>query len=142
MKRGKFIKNIGLLFGAVTLAPAVVVKAIGSVKEKALSIVTGFRIDHSNKIIYIGDGKKTVSIDEFHKWIRENANEAILTKGDARSTDHLITLNEPYHIDDATAANLRDGSISQKGGSEIYVSGPLIIGTTKRTLGENYYFNN
>lgn len=128
MKRGTFIKNLGLLFGAVTIAPTIVVKAIGNIKEKVVGIAAHFRIDHSKKIIYVGGNNKTISVLEFHKWLQTQTDEVERGDDDIRyypstkSTDNIITLREPYHIDTVTAEKLTDGSIIQKGGKELYTS--------------------
>ena len=71
------------------------------------------------------------TVIEFHRWLQGLADDASSTGNDdelditdntpsARSTDNIITLNEPYNIDAASSQYLFDGSIIQNGGDDVY----------------------
>jgi len=67
---------------------------------------------------------------EFHRWLMNKADDATAGNDDLmditfpepsdRSTDNIITLLDPYNIDDAMAEQLFDGSITQDNGDTMY----------------------
>jgi hypothetical protein len=79
-----------------------------------------FCISHNGDIRYSGDGTTTYTIDEFHSWLIERAEELEqqaqrpLLVPSERSTDNIITLNYPFNIDEHTARYLVDGSVVQE----------------------------
>jgi len=100
-----------------------------------MAIADDFKIETNGDIRYIGAdhgqaGAGYYTVLEFHRWLQDLADDASASGDDLlditddtpsdRSTDNIITLFDPYNIDDATAEHLYDGSIIQDDGDEIY----------------------
>jgi len=100
-----------------------------------MAIADDFSIDTNGDIRYIGAnhgqaGAGYYTVLDFHRWLQDLADDASASGDDLlditdetpsdRSTDNIITLFEPYNIDDATAEHLFDGSIIQDNGDTIY----------------------
>lgn len=100
-------------------------------------VATDWTIDRqTGDIRYTGDlhngtAPSYATVIEFHRWLQGLADDASSTGNDdelditdntpsARSTDNIITLNEPYNINDASSQYLYDGSIIQNGGDDVY----------------------
>lgn len=100
-----------------------------------MAIADDFSIASNGDIRYVGAdhgqaGAGYYTVIEFHRWLQDLADNASSSGDDIlditddtpseRSTDNIITLYDPYNIDDKASEHLFDGSIIQKGGDEIY----------------------
>jgi len=100
-----------------------------------MAIAADFSISSSGDIRYIGAahgqaGAGYYTVLEFHRWLQDLADDASASGDDLlditddtpsdRSTDNIITIYDPYNIDDVTAEHLYDGSIIQSNGDTIY----------------------
>jgi len=107
-----------------------------------MAIGDDFSISADGDIRYTGTTVNYTVID-FHRWLGDLMDDAqavgndILDITDAtaseRSTDNIITLNQPYNIDDVAMEHLYDGSIIQDGGAEIY-DGILVFAAANTPL--------
>ena len=99
---------------------------------------TDYSIATNGNIRRTGTATTQNTVLEFHQWLANKMDDAqavgddILDitsdTADDRKTDQILTLNSPFNIDDTVARFLYDGSITQKGGDEVY-SGALFLGT-------------
>lgn len=104
-----------------------------------MAIVDDFAIDSAGAITHVS-GSTNYTVLALHRWLQDLADDAQASVGDLidittstpseRSTDNIITLNSPFNIDDTAAQYLYDGSISQKGGDEIY-AGLVVVGAVE-----------
>jgi hypothetical protein len=100
-----------------------------------MAIDTDISVASNGNIRYTGSAHGTAgagyyTVIEFHRWLQDLADNASASGDDLlditndtpseRSTDNIITLYNPYNIDDTLAEHLYDGSIIQKDGDEIY----------------------
>jgi hypothetical protein len=102
-----------------------------------MAIGADFEIQADGDIRHVS-GSSTYTVLEFHRWLQGLADDAAASGDDImditeltpseRSTDTIITLLEPYNIDDVAAQYLYGGSISQKDGDELY-SGLQVLGS-------------
>ena len=76
-------------------------------------------VDHDSETEF-GPLPKTHTVLEFHRWLQDLADDEysessvidITTETPStRSTDNLITLHDPYYIDENTAKFLDDGTL-------------------------------
>ena len=85
----------------------------------------------------------THEVLELHRWLMGLLDNSTSSGDDylnvtngiipsSRSTDNIITLNSPYNIDDTAAERFYNGSISQKGGDDLY-SGLQVVGSVAST---------
>ena len=95
-----------------------------------MAIAADFEIQNDKDIRYTGSTNNYTVLD-FHKWLRDNADNATPATSDdfmditrptpsEKSFDTIINLINGFNIDDATAQHLYGGSIIQTGGAEIY----------------------
>ena len=94
-----------------------------------MAIADDISVASNGDIRYTGSGDNYTVI-AFHRFLQDLADNASSAGDDLlditddtpseRSTDNIITLYEPYNIDDDLAQHLYDGSIIQKNGDEIY----------------------
>lgn len=97
----------------------------------------------------------TYTVLELHRWLQDLADDAAASGDDLvditsatpseRSTDNIITLNDPYNIDDDAAEYFYDGSVTQDGGDEVY-SGLVVVGsvassTTLKIVQNNVFYD-
>lgn len=102
-----------------------------------MSIGDDFEIQADGDIRHVA-GTATYTVLELHRWLQALADDAAASGDDImditeltpseRSTDTIVTLLEPYNIDDNAAQYLYGGSISQKDGDELY-SGLQVLGS-------------
>lgn len=85
----------------------------------------------------------THEVLELHRWLMDKLDNSTSSGDDlldvtnaiipsTRSTDNIITLNSPYNIDDTAAERFYNGSITQKGGDDVY-SGLQVVGSVAGT---------
>lgn len=101
-----------------------------------MAIGDDFSIASNGDIRYTGT-TVNYTVLAFHQWISGLQDDAQASGDDLadittdtisdRSTDQIITLNSPFNIDKTAARHLYDGSISQKGGDDLY-SGLRVLG--------------
>lgn len=83
-------------------------------------------------------GTSTHEVIELHRFLMGLLDDTTATDDDlvdvsngiipsARSTDQIITLNQPYNIDDTVAERFYGGSITYNGGDDVY-SGLQVVG--------------
>ena len=94
-----------------------------------MSIATDISVAGNGDIRYTGS-TANFTVIEFHRFLQDLADDASSSGDDLlditdttpsdRSTDNIITLYDPYNIDDDLARHLYDGSIIQDGGDIIY----------------------
>jgi len=94
-----------------------------------MAIADDFSVALNGDIRYTGT-TANYTVIEFHRYLGALMDDAAASGDDllditnatasARSTDNIITLNEPYNIDWVAAQHLYDGSVVQDGGDTIY----------------------
>jgi hypothetical protein len=94
-----------------------------------MAIADDISVATNGDIRYTGT-TNNYTVIEFHRFLQGLADNASSSGDDLlditddtpseRSTDNIITLYQPYNIDDTLAQHLYDGSIIQKNGDEIY----------------------
>jgi len=104
-----------------------------------VAIVDDFAIDGAGAITHVS-GATNYTVLQLHRWLQDLADDAQATVGDLidittstpseRSTDNIVTLNSPFNINAAAAEYLYDGSITQKGGDEIF-AGLVVVGAVE-----------
>jgi hypothetical protein len=109
-----------------------------------MAIGDDFSVAVNGDIRHTG-GATTYTVLEFHRWLQDLADDAEATGDDImaisyetpsdRSTDNIITLVDhsasggpTFNIDAGAAEYLYDGSISQRGGDEVY-AGLVVVGS-------------
>jgi len=106
-----------------------------------MAIGNDFSISVNGDIRHVS-GTSRYTVLEFHRWLQDLADQQQASGDDylditsstpsVRATDNIITLNEPYNIDDDAAEYLYDGSIEQDGGDTLY-SGLVVVGSVAGT---------
>jgi hypothetical protein len=104
-----------------------------------MAIGDDFEVDTAGNITHTS-GSTNYTVLELHRWLQDLADDEEAAGDDImditaptpseRSTDNIITLNEPYNIDDDAAEQLYDGSITQAGGDTIY-AGLVCVGSVE-----------
>lgn len=104
-----------------------------------MPIANDISVATNGDIRYTGTNNNYTVI-ELHRYLQDLADNAAASGDDnlditsatpsERSTDNIITLNDPYNIDDTLAQHLYNGSISQDNGDTLY-SGLLVIGSVE-----------
>lgn len=122
------------------------------------TIEASISVDISGNFRWTGNVADTFTVLEFHRYIGALMDDAQASGDDLlditsetasdRSTDQIITLNDfsssggpTYNIDDSLAEHLYDGSITQRGGDEVYsglsVVGSVVAGTEPMIVQDN-----
>lgn len=116
MRRRTFITAVAGSALAITPVIMLANKFGGTVYPKRSSVASDWTVTTSGNIRYIGDTDtdNTYTIRELHAYLQTLDDDA--SELDA----HAMTINPPYNIDDAAAMHLKDGSISQRNGKDIY----------------------
>jgi hypothetical protein len=111
--------------GSVMAAPAVIKYSnLMPVRNRLVSYINDdFTIGDYGEIRYIGTSGHKHSVLEFHRWLGDEMDKEQALGGSLlditsdtpsmRHTDQLITLHEPYYIDNSSAKMLTDGVIKQ-----------------------------
>lgn len=104
-----------------------------------MAIGDDFEIQGDGDIRHVS-GSSNYTVLELHRWLQGLADDAQASSDDfmditvatpsERATDNIITLNAPFNIDDTAAQYLYDGSITQKGGDDIY-AGLVCVGAVE-----------
>jgi hypothetical protein len=104
-----------------------------------MAIGADFAISGAGAITHVS-GSTNYTVLQLHRWLQDLADDAQASVGDLidittttpseRSTDNIITLNSPFNINDSAAEYLYDGSITQKGGDEVY-AGLVVVGAVE-----------
>lgn len=105
-----------------------------------MAIADDFSVAINGDIRYIGAGSTYYRNLELHRFLQDLADNEQASGNDlvditssnpsSRSTDNIIELLSPYNIDDDTAKQLYDGSITQNGGDTVY-SGLVVVGSVE-----------
>jgi len=104
-----------------------------------MTITSDFTVAANGDIRYIGSSTY-YTVLELHRFLQDLADNAVAggddylditsSESSERSTDNIITLINPYNIDDEAAKHLYDGSVTQLGGNTVY-SGLVVVGAVE-----------
>jgi hypothetical protein len=93
-----------------------------------MAIAGDISVAVNGDIRYTGNGSTYYTVLEFKNYLGALLDDA-QAAGD-RSTDEILSLNDPYNVDDTLIEHLYDGSITQNDGDDVY-SGLYVVGVVE-----------